>query len=262
MTLFLHELRRDAVKLTMWTAVIAFMLLISIVIYPQMSSQMGDVGDMFAEMGSFSAAFNMDKINFGEFSGYFAVECGNVLGLGGAFFAALLGITALAKEEHDRTAEFLLTHPVSRTRIVAEKLAAVAAEILILNLVVALGAVVASLAIGETIDGKLFCLVFLGYLLMQIEIAAVLFGVSAFLRGNGLGAGLGTAFILYFMNILANLTDKATFLRYITPFSYADGTAIVASGKMEIKYLIPGMIYTALGVALAFWWYRRKDVQN
>ena len=30
MTLFLHELRRDAVKLTMWTAVIAFMLLISV----------------------------------------------------------------------------------------------------------------------------------------------------------------------------------------------------------------------------------------
>jgi ABC-2 type transport system permease protein len=53
-------------------------------------------------------SFGMDKLNFGEFMGYFGIECGNVLGLGGALFAALAGISALAKEEKDRTAEFLL----------------------------------------------------------------------------------------------------------------------------------------------------------
>ena len=102
---------------------------------------------------------------------------------------------------------------------------------------------------------------FSGYLLMQIEIACVMFGLSAFLRGNGLGIGLGTAFVLYFMNILANLTDKAEFLRYITPFSYADGTAIVSVGKIEVKYLIPGMIFTLAGIAAAFIRYNRKDIQ-
>ncbi len=96
MTLFFHELKRNRVKLAVWTAIIAFMLCISILIYPQMTSQMGDMGDMFSQMGEFSSAFNMDKINFGEFKGYFAVECGNVLGLGGAFFAAIMGVTALA----------------------------------------------------------------------------------------------------------------------------------------------------------------------
>jgi len=261
MTLFLHEYKRDAVKVAAWTAVIAFMLLVSIVVYPQMASQVGDVSAMFSDMGSFSAAFNMDKINFGEFGGYFAVECGNVLGLGGAFFAALVGIAALAREEHDRTAEFLLTHPVSRTRVVAEKLAAVAAEVLTLNLVVSLVAVLGSVAIGEKIDGRVFFLILLGYLLMQFEIAAVLFGVSAFVRGSGLGIGLGTAFVLYFMNILANLTENAKFLRYITPFAYADGTAIVSAGRIEVKYLIPGIIYAAIGIAFAFWWYNRKDIQ-
>lgn len=261
MTLFFHELRRDRIKLLVWTAVIASMLLISIVIYPQMTSQMGEMGDMFSQMGEFSAAFNMDKVNFGEFNGYFAVECGNVLGLGGAFFAALLGIAALAKEERERTAEFLLTHPISRSGVVSQKLLAVLTEILILNLVVALAAVLGSLAIGEEIDGKLFFQVLLAYFLMQVEIACVLFGLSAFLRGNGLGIGLGGAFVLYFMNILANLTDDAEFLRYITPFSYADGTTIVAARELEAKYLIPGLVYTVLGVAAAFWQYNRKDIR-
>lgn len=261
MTLFFHELKRDRIKLIVWTAVIAFMLCVSIVIYPQMTSQMGDMGDMFSEMGGFSEAFNMDKVNFGEFSGYFAVECGNVLGLGGAFFAALLGISALAKEERERTAEFLLTHPISRTSVVFQKLAAVFAQILILNLAVAACAVAASLAIGQEIDAKLFFTVFLGYLIMQAELACVTFGVSAYLRGNGIGIGLGLAFVLYFMNILANLTDDAEFLRYITPFSYADGTAIAYSGAIEVKYLIPGIAYATIGVAAAFIRYNRKDIR-
>lgn len=261
MTLFFHELKRDRIRLLVWTAAIAGMLLISILIYPQMTSQMSEMGDMFSEMGAFSSAFNMDKVNFGEFRGYFAVECGNVLGLGGAFFAALLGIMALAKEERERTAEFLLTHPISRSYVVSRKLLAILAEILFLNLVVAASAVAAGLAIGQEIDAKLFAQVFTAYFLLQVEIACVMFGVSAFLRGSGIGIALGAAFVLYFMNILANLTDEAEPLRYITPFSYADGTAIVSSGAIELKYLLPGLAFTVIGVTLAFAHYNRKDIR-
>jgi ABC-2 type transport system permease protein len=261
MTLFFHEIRRDAARLAVWTAVISALLLVSVVIYPQMTAEMAEMGDLFSEMGGFSAAFNMDKINFGEFSGYFAVECGNVLGLGGAFFAALLGVSALAKEERDRTAEFLLTHPIPRASVVAQKLAAVLAEILCLNLAVALVSAAGSAAIGETLGAGLFFRIFLGYLLLQTQIACVLFGVSAFLTGGGLGLGLGAAFVLYFFNILANLTDGAAFLRYLTPFSYADGTVIVASGGIEIKYLVPGLFFALAGVAAAFFRYCRKDIR-
>lgn len=103
MTLIKHELTQGKLTLIVWTLVIAFMLAVCILIYPEMGTQMGDVSAMFAEMGSFSAAFGMDKLNFGEFMGFFGVECGNILGLGGAFFAALLGISILAKEEKEQT---------------------------------------------------------------------------------------------------------------------------------------------------------------
>ena len=42
-----------------------------------MEGQMNEISGMFADMGSFSAAFGMDRINFGEFAGFFGVECGN-----------------------------------------------------------------------------------------------------------------------------------------------------------------------------------------
>ena len=260
MTVFKHELRQGRSALIIWTAAISFMLGICIVIYPEMSTQMGDISAMFADMGSFSQAFGMDRINFGEFLGFFGVECGNVLGLGGAFFAALLGISALAKEEKEHTAEFLLTHPVSRTRVITEKLCAVIAQIVILNLVVIAVTALSVLIIGEEADIKIFALLFLSFFLMQLEVAAVTFGISAFLRRGSLGIGLGLAAVFYFMNIVANLIDETKFLKYITPFGYTESADIIADGALNGGYLAVGMAIAALGIILAFWKYGRKDI--
>ncbi len=68
------------------------------------------------------------------------------------------------------------------------------------------------------------------------------------------------AFVFYFMSILANLSEDAEFLRYLTPFSYADGTVIVSKGAIDPNYLFPGMIFAAIGVAVAFIRYNRKDI--
>ena len=260
MTVFKHELRQGRSALIIWTAAISFMLGICIVIYPEMSTQMGDISAMFADMGSFSQAFGMDRINFGEFLGFFGVECGNVLGLGGAFFAALLGISALAKEEKEHTAEFLLTHPVSRTRVITEKLSAVIAQIVILNLVVIAVTVLSVLIIGEEADQNTFALLFFAFFLMQLEVAAVTFGISAFLRRGSLGIGLGLAAVFYFMNIVANLIDETKFLKYITPFGYTESADIIADGALNGGYLAVGMALAAIGVILAFWKYGRKDI--
>ena len=136
MPLILHELRKNCLAVLIWTTAITFMLGVTIVIFPEMAGQMGEMENMFAEMGAFTEAFGMDRINFGEFSGYFGIECGNVLGMGGAFFAAVAGIAALSSEESHNTAEFLLSHPISRARVVTLKLLSVISQIIILNVVV------------------------------------------------------------------------------------------------------------------------------
>lgn len=260
MTIVKHELRRGKTALIIWTAAISFMLALCVMIYPEMSTQMGEISAMFADMGSFSAAFGMDRINFGEFIGFFGVECGNVLGLGGAFFAALIGISALAKEEKEHTAEFLLTHPVSRGKIVAEKLCAVIVQIVILNLAVIAVTALSILAIGEDVPVKTLGLFFLAYFLMQLEVAGITFGISAFLRHGSLGVGLGLAAMFYFLNIVANLTEKAKALKYITPFGYTEGADIIAENAINGGYLAVGLTLAVLGVALAFGKYRRKDI--
>ncbi len=260
MTIFLHELKKGGLSLIIWSSVIAFMLGICIIIYPEMSSQMTEVSDVFSEMGSFSEAFGMDQINFGEFKGYFGIECGNNLGLGGALFAAILGVSMIAKEESDKTAEFLLTHPVSRNRILTEKLIAIVAEITIFNLIVIVVCQITSLVIGETLLQKTFVIMFFAYYLLQLEIAFVTFGISAFFKKGAMGVGLGVAMVFYFLNIAANLTDDLSFLKYLTPFGFADGTAIISDNAINLKYVAVGVVFSLLGIIIAYAKYNKKDI--
>ena len=121
MTIVKHELRQGKTACLIWTASITFLLMVCILIFPEMQGDMDTVGELFASMGSFTAAFGMDRLNIGTLIGFYVVECGNILGLGGAFFASLTGASMLAKEKKDRMAKFLLTYPVSRARAVTEK---------------------------------------------------------------------------------------------------------------------------------------------
>lgn len=260
MTLFLHEIKRCRVSFIVWSVVLAFMLGVCIIIYPEMSSQMSEVSDVFSNMGEFSAAFGMDELNFGEFMGYFGVECGNTLGIGGAIFAAITGMAALAKEEKDRTAEFLLTHPISRTKIVLAKLLSVITQVLIVNAVIIAVTSICIVIIGEEPEIKTLALLFLAYLLMQLEITVITFGISAFLKSGGFGIGLGLAMSFYFMNIVSNLTEEIEFLKYLTPFGYTDSAFIIKEQALEIKYLAVGFAFAVFSIISAFWKYNKKDI--
>lgn len=258
--LFLHELRRRRTAFWIWTSAIALLLLTCMALFPEMSGHMDGMTELFANMGGFTAAFGMDRVHFGDVMGFYAIECGNIVGLGGALYAALLGAEALSKEEQGHTAEFLLTHPVSRVRLVAEKLAAVLAQLLLMNILLALAARLSFRMIGETPAMPDFVLLHLAFTAMQLEIACLCFAVSAFLRRGGLGIGIGTALLLYFFHLFSNLSETAEFLRYITPFSYADAASILADGRIDLSLLLLGMGYAALGAVIAFRVYRRKDI--
>ena len=260
MTIVKHELRMGRLSLAVWTGAIGFLLVICVMLYPEMKGDMESVNQVFSSMGSFSEAFGMDKVSFGSLMGFYAIECGNVLGIGGAFFAALCAARSLSKEEKEHTAEFLLTHPVSRVMIVTGKQISVMLQIAVMNIVIFLLAVISMALIDEDISWKEFMLLHLSYLLLQVEIAGICFGVSAVLKNGSTGIGLGIAAVMYFLNIIANITDKADFLKYITPFGYAEGTDIVTDGCIEAGYLIPGIIYCIAGIAAAYVIYCRKDI--
>ena len=260
MTLVKHELKQGKTSFLIWTISIGFLMAICIFLFPEMKGQMESVNDVFASMGSFTEAFGMDRLKFGTLTGFYAVECGNILGLGGAFYAALCAATVLSKEEKDKTAEFLLTHPVSRKRIITEKLMAVLIQITAMNLIIYALSIGSIFAIGEEIPWKEISLMHLAYYILQLELAGICFGVSAFLRKGSIGVGLGIATIMYFLNLVANIADVAHFLKYITPFGYCEGADIVSNGSLDGTLVAIGAVIGIAGIIIAFVKYTKKDI--
>ena len=262
MTIYIKELKQSLKALCIWTASIAFMMLVCILLFPEMKNEMDSVSDVFANMGGFTDAFGMDKLSFGELMGFYGIECGNIVGLGGGFFAALTGISALAKEEKERTAEFLLTHPVSRFSVITQKLLSVLTQVVVLNLAAVAVSLISAAAIGESFEMKSFILLHTAYLVMQLEITCICFGISAFIKRGSIGIGLGLSLALYFMNIVSNISEQAEFLRYITPYAYAEASNIISEAKLDMGLIAVGAVITVAGVVVGYIRYLKKDIAS
>ena len=154
----------------------------------------------------------------------------------------------------------LLFRKAHYVAVVFQKLLAVLTQILLLNLATLLLSVISIRLIGEEIPWKPLLLLHLAYLLLQLELAAICFGVSAFLRRGGLGLGIGLAAMFYFLNIIANIAEQAEWLKYITPYGYAEAADIVSSSSIDFVMALPGLGFAVLGIAAAFFWYTRKDI--
>ena len=260
MKIYLKELKLSRKSLIIWTSAITGMLIVCLWMFPYLKDELGPESDLFANLGKFTAAFGMDKLNFGTLIGFYGIECGNILGMGGGMFAALLGIYALAKEAKERTAEFLLTHPVSRLRVLNEKLASVLTQIILLNAVIIILSILGILSIGEKLPATEFFLIHVSFLILQLEIACLCFGISAFVKRAGVGAGIGFALMLYFFNIISNIAEKADFLKYITPYAYCEASEIVNQKSLDGTLIILGIAYAGIALAAGYYRYMNKDI--
>ena len=86
------------------------------------------------------------------------------------------------------------------------------------------------------------------------------FGISAFLRKSNVGLGLGLAILMYFLQMFVNISDKAKFLKYITPYSYSDAAKIFPTGSIDGALLGIGMAIAAIFLGIGFLKYKKKDL--
>ena len=129
-----------------------------------------------------------------------------------------------------------------------------------MNLIIYALAVGAIAAVGEEIPWKEISLMHLAYYLLQVELAGICFGISAFLRKGSAGVGLGIAAMMYFLNLIANIADVAEFLKYITPFGYCEGADIVANGRLDGAMVAIGVVMGIGGIVIAYLKYTKKDI--
>ena len=260
MTIVKHELKMNFKSLIIWTTTIGSMIFAFMLMFPMLEDSLNQMGDMYSSMGGFSAAFGLDKLAMNTPMGYYGTEVGAMLSLGGALFGALLGVGIISKEEGGHTAEFLLSAPVNRAKVVLQKLLAMLINIVVFDLVCMLLALLSFALISGEIDARGFMLYHLAQFFMHLEIACICFCISAFFKKTNAGLGLGIAIILYFLDIMVKTITDIGFLKYITPFYYAGAADIISSGKIDILLLGIGIMVIILSAMVAIVKYAKKDI--
>ena len=131
-----------------------------------------------------------------------------------------------------------------------------------MNLIIYALSVSSIAVIGEEIPWKELSLMHLAYYLLQIELAGICFGISAFLRKGSVGVVLGIAVMMYFLNLIANIAEVAEFLKYITPFGYCEGADIVSNGSLDGIMVTVGIALCIVGITAAYLKYTAQDIHS
>lgn len=97
---------------------------------------------------------------------------------------------------------------------------------------------------------------------MQITFANLGLLISVFrTKRNSLTApALWLVLGMYFMSTVTGLTPKLDFLKYLTPFKYADAADIILNGTLNNLYLAILLAVNAAAIILSYVGYNRKNI--
>lgn len=263
MALFRYEMRTNGRSWLIWALALGALVLLMMSIYPsflQDSAHVEAMMESFPE--AFSKAFGLDKLSIVDVLGFYAVEVYFMIILFGSLYAATLGAGILAKEEDEKTIEFLLALPHSRSSILVNKLLTVVVLLALLNLVVGLTTFIsfAVFEVGQYSGAQLTKLV-LAPFFIHAAFALIAFGMSLIFvrRKAAVSTAMGLVVGLYFVNVLATLSERFQALRYLSPFYYVEATTIMEHGLEPLKILVLLAVSVA-AAAISFYHYGRRDI--
>lgn len=176
-------------------------------------------------------------------------------------FSLTIGARAVAGEEESGMLDVILAHPVSRTRFVLERFAALAAATGLFGLVACLAVSLASRIAQMDIPIVNIAAACTGLALLGLVLGAVALAVGASTGrvSLALGVAAGVALASFLANNLAPLIETLDAAQKLSPFYYYLGADPLRQGFDGGGLAV--LVVTALVLAgLAVWGLNRRDV--
>jgi ABC-2 type transport system permease protein len=220
--LFWRELHAGKKSFLSWGLPLIFLIWVSMMAFPTMSKSAEQTAALMKSLpAGLRAAFGLDQLSLSEALGYFATRVYTMFTLLGALYGAIYGASLLSKEESERTSEFLMTKPISRTQIVLQKAAVLAVYMVAFGV---MSIVVTFACFGLYVEtpypaAKILWLLFAIFLLV-FAFAGVGFALSAFIpkakKATSLALGLAAGSFL--ISTISATSESIQWMKWITLF--------------------------------------------
>ena len=261
MNMYKHELSAYRKSLFGWISALVGISILMMSMFPTFSKDAGAFVALLSNMpDAVLAAMGIHMETITSVLGFYGYIFVYIL-LGGAIQAMLLGTSILSKEIREKTADFLLTKPVTRQAIVSSKLLAALTSLAVTNIIYMAAACLITVLVSESAFSlKLLILATLPLFFVQLIFFATGLLVSVIWpkMRTVLPVSLGVVFAFFLIGALGATTgdDK---LRLLTPFKYFDTSYIVEHASYESLYIFITIAWVILATALSYIIYMKRD---
>ncbi|SDZ65783.1 ABC-2 type transport system permease protein [Evansella caseinilytica] len=261
--IFKRELKKNSKSLIIWLIILSALTILLLSVYPQFAQDREAVEQLLsAYPETFMEALGMDRLDIGSVIGFYGLQVYLYITLFGGIYVAMLASNIVAKEENEKTIEFLLSKPVTRSQIIGGKLLAVITNIMIFNLILGVVSIIGFQFTDEAIPWSTFSVLIFGAILLHVSFAAISFLLSAAMRKTRTITSLSLGIVLfsYFINVISAIAEDLSSLKYLSFYYYIDAAAIIDEGAIPIIYIVIMLCVTAGCIGLSYVTYNKKNI--
>ena len=259
-----RELKVNFKSFILWTVILVGIFTFTYSIYPFIIND-ESIKSLDEMMSTFPPelikAFNMDMASLTSAYGWFLSEGYMFIQILVGLYASILGSGIVLKEEGDKTIEYLASLPITRNKIMTNKI--IVSIIYIVSMLVVFGIFnFVALSLSGKFDNKQFLLLSVVPLLAALPLYAINLFISMFFHKNKkmIGISLGVVFIFYIISIVSELSKSVEFLKYFTVYTLTDARNIMSKVEFNPIMIVISLAITVLFIALSYIKYNKKEL--
>ncbi len=243
-----------------WSIGLGVLMLVTVASFPAVKGN-EDFDKLWQELPESARELFGGAHAISSFPGFIDSQFLSVLPVLAGIFAMMHASRTLAGEEEQGRLDLLLSTPLSRRDLVLASGFSVLVTQVLFFAIIAVVAVLAAWAIGETKALWRLPLAVLDGLPAAWAFGMVTFMAGAFAHRRSVAIMVGTLFITssYFLGALATQVDASSPLRWAS-ITFHYGRSDWFGGGVDFGYVAFGLLLSAACFAVSLWAFQRKDL--
>ena len=262
MNIFIRELKANLKSLLIWSGVITLLIIMVVTKYSAFAGDPEMLKMLDSMPPALLDALSMRAFNLTTLSGFYSIML-IYFGLMGGIAAAMWGTDIISKEERDKTVEFSLVLPVSRSRVITAKALAAVVDCLVFVLVTwGISALAVQSYKPDQAFNNFLALEMEAMFLLELVFLAIGLLLGCAMKQYKIAGSVAVYIILvaYFLSIMAGLQSNLDFLKYFTPFKYFDAAQLLKTGRLDVPFLLLSAGIIVICMVAAYWTYNKRDL--